>query len=765
MRARAPATWLSAAACTAALIAGAGQEPAALAISFEDDVLPLLDRYCAFCHEGPKAEAELDLLRFSDEASAIAATEIWQRVKLQLTSGLMPPEDRELRPNEHERATLLAWIRDAVDPRTASGPALPHAPVLRRLTRFEYRNSVRDVLDVDFAAEDFFPADGVALGFDHLGSALTMSDALVEKYFTAAERIADRAILTEQHAKLQPRRYSADELEGGQFARGSAALSSNGVLRARAHLPRAGLYRVRVQAWGQQAGPDPCRMELRIAARRSERRDVPGGQDSPALLEFEWRIESEGEVAIEVAFVNDYYQPENPDPAQRDRNFYLDWIEIEGPLDALPTPPFQRELFARFGAELGAGRERAMLAWMTGRLWRRPPTHGELERLDALTPPAAPLEVAVRDALVALLASPHFLFRFEFNPPREAAGDGVRTLNAYELASRLSYFLWSSAPDEQLAAAAASGALLRTETLAQEAARLLENARARALATSFAAQWLELRNLDRVTPDPERHPGFTPALRGSMREESLRLFEYVLREERNLWELLDADYAFLDQELAAHYGIAGITGPEFRRVSLAGTPRRGVLGQAAVLTVTSTPTRTAPVKRGKFILDNLLGQPLPPPPPGVDSLDEDPAAAKAASLRERLARHRADPACSACHDSMDPLGFALENFDAIGGWRTQDEGFTVDAAGRLPDGRAFDGPVALVRSLRADDAFLRCLAEKLLIYALGRAAAPGDAAALDAILARLDPERPTLRALILAIIDSPLFRERTVLRR
>lgn len=765
MRARASLTWLSAAACTAALAAGATQDPAPPAISYEEQIVPLLDRYCAFCHEGPKAEADLDLLRFADEAAAIATPEVWQRVRLQLEGGLMPPEDRKAQPNAHERATLLAWIRDRVDPRTASGPPQPHAPVLRRLTRFEYRNTVRDLLGVDFPAEEFFPADGVALGFDHVGSALTMSDALVEKYFAAAERIADAAILTEEAARPRLRRFGADELEGGRFARGSAALSSNGTLRARAHAPRAGRYRVRVQAWGQQAGPEPCRMELSVANRALEGREVPGTQDAPDRMEFEVQVEAEGEVVLGAAFVNDYYRPEAPDPAQRDRNFYVDWIEWEGPLDALPEPAFQRGLFARFGPELGARRERAMLAWMAGRLWRRPATREEVERLDLLSPPAATLATSMRDALTAMLASPHFLFRFELNPPRGGEEAGVRALDAYELACRLSYFLWSSAPDEELAAAAADGSLLREGELARQATRLLRHPRAQALATSFAAQWLQLRNLERATPDPERHPAFTPTLRDAMREETLRLFEYVLREDRNLWELLDADYSFLNQELAAHYGVPEVIGAEFRRVSLAETPRRGLLGHASVLTVTSTPTRTAPVKRGKFILDNLLGQPLPPPPPGADSLDESPEAARAASLRERLARHRADPACAACHDSMDPLGFALENFDAIGGWRDEADGFAVDAAGSLPDGRTFAGPVALVESLRADGAFLRCLAEKMMIYALGRAPAPGDAAALDAVLARLDPSRPTLAALILGIIDSPLFRQRTVLRR
>jgi hypothetical protein len=767
MRARALATWVSAAACTAVLAAGAAQEPAAVAvgISFEADVLPLLDEYCSFCHEGPKAEAEMDLLRFDGEDAALAVPEVWQRVALQLENGLMPPEDRERQPNAHERATLLAWIRERVDPRTASGPARPHAPVLRRLTRFEYRNTVRDVLGVDFPAEEFFPADGVALGFDHLGSALTTSDALVEKYFAAAERIADAAVLTEEAVRPRLRRFAADELEGGRPARGSAALSSNGAIRARAHAPRAGLYRVRVQAWGQQAGPDPCRMDVRVAGKTIERRDVPGTQDAPDSFAFELRVEEAGEVALDAAFVNDYYKPDDPDPAQRDRNFYVDWIEWEGPLDPLPAPEFQRALFARFGPELGERRARAMLAWAAGRLWRRPATPEEVERLARLAPSDAPIETAVHDALVAMLASPHFLFRFELNPPRGGEEAEVRALDAFELACRLSYFLWSSAPDEELAECAADGSLVEPAVFAREASRLLADARARALATSFAAQWLQLRNLDRAAPVPEQHPSFTPALREAMREETLLLFEYVLRAERSLWELLDADYTFVNDELAAHYGIAGVEGAEFRRVSLAGTARRGLLGHASVLTVTSTPTRTAPVKRGKFVLDNLLGQPLPPPPPGADSLDEDPAAARAASLRERLARHRADPACAVCHDAMDPIGFALENFDAIGGWRDEADGFAVDAAGSLPDGRSFTGAVELVTSLRADGAFLRCLAEKLLVYALGRAPEPGDAAALDAILARLDPERPTLSALILAIMDSPLFRQRTVLRR
>lgn len=767
MGARSPAIVLAAAACAAALASSGAQEPRAApraAPSWEEEVFPFLDRYCSFCHEGAEAEAELDLLRFGSEEEAIAAAEVWQRVRLQLEGELMPPPERDERPNAHERATVLAWIREAVDPRTASGPAVPHAPVLRRLSRLEYRNSVRDVLGVEFAADDWFPADGVALGFDTVGSAQTLSDALVEKYFEAAERVAALAVVTEDPERPPLRSFGPGELEGGRAALGATVLASNGTIAARAQLPRPGLYRVRIQAWGQQAGPEPCRMELRVANRRAESRDVPGTQDAPDRLEFELRIEREGETRIEAAFVNDYYKPDDPDPAQRDRNFFVDWIEIEGPLDRLPETGFQRALFERFGPELGRERARRMVEWLARRLWRRPPARADVERLLALTPDGARLEVRVRDALVALLASPRFLFRFELNPPRTAEEEPVRDLDAHELACRLSYFLWSSAPDESLDALADDGRLLDPAVLGLQAERMLKHARSRALAESFAAQWLQLRNLDRIAPDPAQHPEWSPRLRAAMREETLRLFEWVLREERPARELLDADYSFLDPALAEFYGVGGVGGDGFRRVSLDGVPRRGVLGHASVLAVTATPTRTAPVKRGKYVLDVLLGRPLPPPPPGVGSLEEAPGGA-AASLRDRLARHRADPACAVCHDAMDPIGFALENFDAIGKWRGEADGFPVDAGGVLPGGREIRGPLELVAALRAEGGFERCLAEKLLIYALGRAPAPGDAAALDAILAAAGPSEPTLSGLILAIVESPLFRQRTVHRR
>lgn len=740
------------------------QDPAPAAPSFEKEVLPLLERYCSFCHDGPDGDAELDLLRFTDEAAALTDPQLWQRVRLQVAGEIMPPAKRKEQPNAHERATILSWIDLRSDPRTAAGPAQPHAPVLRRLNLLEYRNSVRDLTGVDYPAQDLFPADGVALGFDNLGSALTLSDAWVEKGFEAAEQIAELAIVVEDPASPPVRRFGGDEL-GGNPADGSAGLFAAGTVGARLRLPRAGEYLLRIQAWGQQAGPEPCRMKVNLGAQDLGTVEVSATRAAPQVLEFRVQAAA-GPQRASASFVNDYYQPQNPDPAQRDRNLYVDWIEVTGPLDPPPLGEFQRDLFARFGPELGRKRERAMLEWLARRAWRRPPTKEEIERLDALSDPAESLAGALRTGLTALLASPHFLFRFELHPARAGSAEAaVRDLNAHELAARLSYFLWSSSPDEDLIRLADDGSLVQAEVLREQAKRMLAHPRAQALARSFAAQWLQVRNLERATPDPDQHPEFTPSLRAAMTEETLLLFEHVLRENLSIWELLESESSFLNEELAAHYGVAGVSGAEMRLVNMNATPRRGVLGHASLLTVTSTPVRTAVVKRGKFILENLLGQPLPPPPPGVDSLALDAAAAGPVSMRERLAWHRADPACGICHSVMDPLGFALENFGPTGAWRNEAEGFPVDASAALPDGRTFSGPQELVRILRAEPGFPRCLTEKMLIYGLGRAPATGDAAAVAAILDGLDPERPTLSGIVLGIIESPLFRQRTLQRR
>jgi hypothetical protein len=404
-------------------------------------------------------------------------------------------------------------------------------------------------------------------------------------------------------------------------------------------------------------------------------------------------------------------------------------------------------------------RQRAypVLMAFADRAFRRPATHDEVNRLlrfveEALRTGEGP-EHGLRLAVQAVLCSPQFLFRIE-------SADSSGRTSDFELATRLSYFLWSSCPDEELFAHAARGTLRQGGNLARQVRRMLRDPRSRALAENFAGQWLQTRGLKEFTPDPARFPDFDESLRAAMIRETELFFETVVREDRSVLDFLDADFTFVNDRLARHYGIGGVHGGEFRKVSLAGTPRGGVITHAGVLAVTSNPTRTSPVKRGRWLLENVLGAPPPAPPPGVEQL-KDAHDTGGATLRQRMERHRSDPRCAACHAGMDPLGFGLESFDAVGAWRTHDGGSPVDAAGVLPDGRAFDGPAGLRAALRERrGAFARCLTEKLLTYALGRGLGRDDRRAVADIARKLADNEYWLSALVLAVAHSDPFQTR-----
>ena len=397
------------------------------------------------------------------------------------------------------------------------------------------------------------------------------------------------------------------------------------------------------------------------------------------------------------------------------------------------------------------------------RAYRRPVTAAEVNGLVHFVSLAQQngdsFEQGVRVALEAILVSPHFLFRIESDrdPNNPAAS---HRLDDYELAARLSYFLWSSMPDEQLFRLAREHKLHKPDTIESEVRRMLLDPKSVALVDNFAGQWLELRNLDSVKPDPDRFPGFDEGLRAAMKEETRLFFEAVIHEDRSILDFIDGKFTFLNERLAKHYGIGGITGPEFRRVDLSGEERSGILTQASVLTVSSYPTRTSPVLRGKWVLENFLNDPPPPPPPGVPNLNEA-AIGTTASLRQQLEQHRANPACATCHTRMDPLGFGLENYDAIGRWRTQDGKFPVDAAGTLPVGRSFHSPMELKSILRTDrDAFARCVTEKMLTYALGRGLERYDKPAVNLICSRLAASDYRFSRLVLEIVGSLPFQMR-----
>jgi mono/diheme cytochrome c family protein len=407
---------------------------------------------------------------------------------------------------------------------------------------------------------------------------------------------------------------------------------------------------------------------------------------------------------------------------------------------------------------------RQILERFAGRAYRRPVNREEMQRLLRFVEMAEKnrdgFETGIGLAVQAILVSPHFLFRVEIDR-RPDDPTAVRTLTDYELASRLSYFLWSSMPDDELFELARKKSLHEPEVLEKQVRRMLKDPRSRALVDNFAGQWLQLRTLKEFKPDPDLFPRFDDKLRAAMLKETELFFENVVREDRSILDFIDADYTFVNERLAKHYGLSGVKGEEFRRVSLTGTPRGGILTQAAVLSVTSNPTRTSPVKRGKWILENILGTPPPPPPPGVEELKDDKEAVLSGSLRQRMEQHRANPNCATCHQRMDPLGFGFENFDAIGGWRTKEGKHAIDPSGTLPNGQSFKGPVELRAILKTrQQAFARCLAEKLLTYALGRGVERYDRCTLDDIVKSADKDNFKFSRLVIDIAKSDPFQKR-----
>lgn len=736
------------------------------AVDFARDVLPLLQDSCIDCHGGREPAASLALDGVMDEAGARASAGIWRRVQDKLRRGEMPPPEA---PAADER--LLAAARGWLDVRLGSGPGswpldAGRTPI-RRLNRAEYGNSVRDLFDVALRPEAKLPPDEVGYGFDNIADVLALPPLLLEKYVALAEEIAAAALPGPELRTATTRRFEAETLpttlerygNGDRFAN----LYSAGSVNLDLVLPRAGEYIVRASLAADQAGPERAAFSFRAGRRELARGEV--ACDETTTEPHEWRGPlAAGAAHLSVAFLNDYYQADAADPRQRDRNLLVDWIEVEGPLDPFPPTASERRLFP-CGGDHAHTRACAppLLRRLASRAWRRPVSEPDVASLLALVDAALAagdsLTDALRQALAAVLVSPRFLFRTEL----DAAPDDPtahRPLEGFELAARLSYLVWSSVPDERLQGLAEQGLLGNPAIVADEVSRLLRDPRAIALVENFAAQWLQLRMLQTAAPDPSEFPDFDEALREAMRLESELFVEAIVREGRPLAELLDADFTFLNERLAKHYGIGGVTGERMRRVRVVDPARRGLLGHASLLTLTSNPTRTSPVKRGKFVLERLLGAPPPPPPPGVGVLDDSLQALQASTLRERLAAHRADPGCAGCHQKMDALGFALERFGPTGAWRDQDGPHPIDDRATLPDGRELAGPADLRRVLLEDDSLTRSLAEKLLIYALGRGLRDDDLRAVHALVDRYRGASPSFERLLQDLVALAAFTTR-----
>ena len=731
--------------------------------AYRAKVAPLIERYCFDCHGRGATEGDLDLDRFDSAQAIRRGRTVWKKVMQKVQVKAMPPSDSP-QLSDAARTELLSWLDEALNKVDCVREAEPGRVTLRRLNRVEYRNTIRDLVGIDYALASEFPADDVGYGFDNIGDVLSLPPILLEKYLTAAEEITAAALVTEPPGPKTVLKREGRLMSGGRpAARNGSILVTTDNMHTAWEVKEPGKYRVQIEAYGHQAGPDKVRMGLAVDSEPKAKFEVAATEKTPQVYSTEVRV-SAGEHRIAIAFLNDYYKADAP-AGERDRNLIVLGIEIQGPLDVVKKFPatHERIFFVKPSENLSeSDAARQILTRFSSRAFRRPATADELERLLRFfrqgRESGDSFEQSIERAVQAVLISPSFLFRVEEDP---AAGQTERLLNEYELASRLSYFLWSTMPDDELLNGAFRGKLRTGDELQRQVARMLRDAKAQALVDNFAEQWLNLRKYDQLAPSPEQFPEFTTALRQDMRTETTQFFAYVMREDRSLLELLSADYTFLNERLARHYGIAGVKGDEFRQVSLRGTPRGGLLTQGSILTLTSNPTRTSPVKRGKWILENLLGEPPPPPPPNVPEL-EDQKEQLSGTLRQQLEQHRKNPNCAVCHQQMDELGFALENFNAIGGWRTFDGNLPIDAVATLPSGERFDGPRQLVNVLieKKRDQFIRTLTENLLTFALGRGLEYYDVCAVDKIVANLPKQDYRFSALVLEIVRSEPFQKR-----
>lgn len=733
---------------------------------FQKQVLPRLERLCVDCHSGDDPEAGIRLDGFGDQEAAFKDERTWFRVRDAIEGGIMPPADAP-QASAEDRSEIISWIENdylaaQCGKQVGSGPV-----VIRRLNRQEYNNTIRDLFGLDLHLADAFPPDDIGFGFDNVGSALNISPIHVEKYLEAAELALDRAIVLPNAEDMPP--IELIGLKTYPLPPGKSVEFQH-TLKPGRYLADFSLVRVAIA----EAVPPP-RIEVGLG---KDRRIVEAArvQDETVLYRF-WIDAAAGDDTVHVALAPGQAESANvvrprevaanvsgDQRYENDHGLHVDSFVVRGPAPSVALPGSHRKVLS---CEPGIGDSsrldaaRRVISRFAERAFRRPVSAEEVERISQIFRLAQgrgeSFEGSLQIALTAVLASPHFWFLIE---PGEIRED--RPLTEFELASRLSYFLWSSMPDDELAREALGGTL--RSNLRRQVGRMLDDPRSGEFVKNFAGQWLQLRRLDGIAPDEGLFPDFDDKLRAAMRTETEQFFDSILRENRSVLEMLDSDYSFLNELLARHYGIEGVAGDQFRRVSLPDRRRGGVMTQASILTLTSNPNRTSPVKRGQWILQQLLGTPPPPPPPDAGKLDESRQAADHASLRERMEVHRSNPKCASCHQQMDPIGFALENYDAIGRWRLADGPFAIDPAGELVGGQKF-GDVRELKKLlstRVAKKFSRTLVQKLLTYGLGRGLETSDFCTVEEIRGRLAADQYRIRTIIFGIAESRAFQHRGV---
>ena len=835
------------AALIAALLPTASRAEPPAAATYRSKIQPLLDNYCYDCHGDGSKKGKVSLDTFASQEAMFHDRELWWKVLKNVRAGVMPPADED-QPTKEERAELERWIKQGIFGADPSNPD-PGRVTLRRLNRVEYRNTIRDLMGVDFRADEEFPPDDTGYGFDNIGEVLTVSPLLLEKYMEAAEKIVTEAVPTQSKVVREqtisgnkfrkdddgdgmPDAKRGDDNDDDPRARGGDLRNLSFYKPAKiayAHkVDEAGTYKLvlEVNVRGDFVfDPGRCRVTFKVDDKELLKEEFGWANGKTSKFEFDVTWEpGEKRFALELEPLTPVEERKNvldlrvlsigfkgpmePEKWVRPKNFDRFFTQ-----DA-PTDPAARKQYAR-----------ETLAKFARKAYRRPADERTLDRLVAIaeqgyTAPGKNFEQGVAGAMVAVLASPRFVFRME--EPEEKSPVAAALISTHPfvdehaLAARLSYFLWSSTPDDELAALADKGELRKH--LSAQVKRMLADDRSKQFVQNFVGQWLQVRDVDGISidersvlardsgedremkrqqeerrallakietlPEEERRKEFEkirsqfrnrrrfqpPAvelndgLRRAMRRETEMFFEHVLREDRSVLDFLDSDYTFLNERLAKHYGVPDVKGDEMRRVALPkDSPRGGVLTQGSVLVVTSNPTRTSPVKRGQFVLDNILGSPSPPPPAEVPDLEdsEKEITDREPTTREILAIHRGKPLCASCHNRMDPLGLALENFNALGMWRDQERKQPLETKGKLITGEDFEGIRELKKILKSNrkDDFYRCLAEKVLTYALGRGLDYYDVESVDRVVARLNQEDGRFSALVMAIVESAPFQK------
>ena len=755
----------------------------------------LLRTYCVTCHNQrlQTAGLALDTLDIED---AGAAAGVWEKVVARLRSGAMPPVGRP-RPDAVDRAALVSWLETSIDRAAASAPN-PGRPAVHRLNRAEYVNAIRDLLAIEVDAAALLPADDSGYGFDNIGDVLSFSPALLERYISAAKKISRLAVGELTAPELVTFRALTAGAAQDQRLGDELPAGSRGGLAARHHFPAHAEYTLRVRMQRNPQGIVRGRRmantvdfwldgalvaSLVVPARAGGLRygdvddsdghlvvrvPVKAGPHLVAVTfpERSWAAEGVGPTRLPVG--SSSFAAALDSSVEYGRiHMAVDSLDIEGPFEAErlegAETPSRRRIFrcrpAGSAGELSCATE--ILSALARRAYRRPVTAGDVEpllRFFERGRGAGGFDSGIQRALEAVITDPEFLFRVE-SAPVDLAPGAVYRVGDLDLASRLSFFLWSSIPDDELLDLAVQGRLQEPEVLHGQVRRMLDDRRSAALVHNFFGQWLSLRALQSAAPVPGIFPEFDEDLRGALRQETTLFLESQLRGDSSVWELLSADHTFVNERLARHYRIPHVYGSHFRRVTLDDRQRGGLLGHGSLLTVTSYGHRTSPVLRGQWVLNTLLGAPPPPPPPDVPALEENDAARAPRSQRERLEAHRRNAACASCHARMDPLGFALEHFDAIGRWRTTDAGRLIDAGGTLPDGTAFDSPAGFRDAFlrRHRDEFVLAVTERLLTYALGRGTEYYDMPAVRSIVRGAAPDY-RWSSIIQGIVDSTPFR-------